>query len=252
MEGLFMNLRKKLLAGFLCLAIVGLAGCSQKADDKKEETKNTQTTEQAKDDSKKEENKEEKKADDEVNGVSLKNPIKVDKEAKKVTVLSSVNGKYFTEATRHASVNTDGSNGAKSVLTAYATPEEFYNALIEIGAKPGENMNPDNATTTHVEGSKIGATVTWEGAGKDYDINEVIKDINGKKIDFRFGGNLERAKTKKTGCLTCLDSCPVGIISNTTYTYGAVEKRNEVKFTGNPDVLPEDGTYVAVTYTLED
>ena len=247
-----MNLRKKLVAGFLCLAIVGLAGCSQKADDKKEETKNTQTTEQAKDDSKKEENKEEKKADDEVNGVSLKNPIKVDKEAKKVTVLSSVNGKYFTEATRHASVNTDGSNGAKSVLTAYATPGEFYNALIEIGAKPGENMNPDNATTTHVEGSKIGATVTWEGAGKDYDINEVIKDSNGKKIDFRFGGNLERAKTKKTGCLTCLDSCPVGIISNTTYTYGAVEKRNEVKFTGNPDVLPEDGTYVAVTYTLED
>ena len=247
-----MNLRKKLVAGFLCLAIVGLAGCSQKADDKKEETKNTQPTEQAKDDSKKEENKEEKKADDEVNGVSLKNPIKVDKEAKKITVLSSVNGKYFTEATRHASVNTDGSNGAKSVLTAYATPEEFYNALIEIGAKPGENMNPDNATTTHVEGSKIGATVTWEGAGKDYDINEVIKDSNGKKIDFRFGGNLERAKTKKTGCLTCLDSCPVGIISNTTYTYGAVEKRNEVKFTGNPDVLPEDGTYVAVTYTLED
>lgn len=247
-----MNLRKKLVAGFLCLAIVGLAGCSQKADDKKEETKNTQTTEQAKDDSKKEENKEEKKADDEVNGVSLKNPIKVDKEAKKITVLSSVNGKYFTEATRHASVNTDGSNGAKSVLTAYAAPEEFYNALIEIGAKPGENMNPDNATTTHVEGSKIGATVTWEGAGKDYDINEVIKDSNGKKIDFRFGGNLERAKTKKTGCLTCLDSCPVGIISNTTYTYGAVEKRNEVKFTGNPDVLPEDGTYVAVTYTLED
>ena len=247
-----MNLRKKLVAGFLCLAIVGLAGCSQKADDKKEETKNTQTTEQAKDDSKKEENKEEKKADDEVNGVSMKNPIKVDKEAKKVTVLSSVNGKYFTEATRHASVNTDGSNGAKSVLTAYATPEEFYNALIEIGAKPGENMNPDNATTTHVEGSKIGATVTWEGARKDYDINEVIKDSNGKKIDFRFGGNLERAKTKKTGCLTCLDSCPVGIISNTTYTNGAVEKRNEVKFTGNADVLPEDGTYVAVTYTLED
>ena len=48
-----MNLRKKLVAGFLCLAIVGLAGCSQKADDKKTESNNTQTTEQAKDDSKK-------------------------------------------------------------------------------------------------------------------------------------------------------------------------------------------------------
>ena len=38
-----------------------------------------------------------------------------------------------------------------------------------------------------------------------------------------------------------LDSCPVGIISNTTYTYGAVETRKEVKFSGNEDVLPEDG-----------
>ncbi|MFR9275095.1 hypothetical protein [Finegoldia magna] len=42
-----MKLRRKLLAGFLCLAIVGLAGCSQKADDKKK-TNNTATTEQSK------------------------------------------------------------------------------------------------------------------------------------------------------------------------------------------------------------
>lgn len=61
---------------------------------------------------------------------------------------------------------------------------------------------------------------------------------------------LIQLKTKKTGCLTCLDSCPVGIISNAAYTYGAVEERNEVEFTGNADVLPEDGTYVAVTYAL--
>ncbi|WP_297811742.1 YdjY domain-containing protein [uncultured Finegoldia sp.] len=236
-----MNLRKKLLAGLLCLAIVGLSGCGQKADEKKE-ANNTQTQSST-------EKKEEKKPD-EVNGVSKENPIKVDEEKKTVTVLCSVNGKYFTENTRHASVFTDGSNGAKSILTAYGTPENFFNALVKIGAKPGNNMNPDNATKTHVEGSKIKATVTWEGAGKDYDINDVIKDSSGKKIDFRFGGNLERANKKKTGCLSCLDSCPVGIVSNAAYTYGAVEKRNETKFTGNADVLPEDGTFVAVTYSL--
>src|SRR3712207_7624350 len=91
----------------------------------------------------------------------------------------------YTTLFRSASVEKSGSNGTKSVLTAYATPEQFYNGLIEIGAKAGENMNPDNATTTHVEGSKITATVTWDGADKEYDINEVIKDSNGKKIDFR-------------------------------------------------------------------
>lgn len=226
-----MKLNKKFMAGLLCLSLIGMVGCSSKKSE----------------DAQKEATKTEEKMKIEV---SEKNPIIVDKEAKTVTVLSQVNGKYFTEPTRHASVEKSGSNGTKSVLTAYATPEQFYNGLIEIGAKAGENMNPDNATTTHVEGSKITATVTWDGADKEYDINEVIKDSNGKKIDFRFGGNLERAKTKKTGCLTCLDSCPVGIISNTTYTYGAVEKRNEVAFTGNADVLPEDGTFVAVTYRL--
>ena len=111
-------------------------------------------------------------------------------------------------------------------------------------------MTPENATETTVEGSPIKMEVTWAGADKTYDVNEVIKDSNGKKIDFKFGGNLERAKNKKTGCLTCLDSCPVGIVSNAAYTYGAVEKRNEVTFTGNADVLPEDGTYVATIYSI--
>ncbi|WAW15633.1 YdjY domain-containing protein [Peptostreptococcus equinus] len=235
-----MKLSNKFLASILCLSLAGgLTACG--ASDKKDSSNK---------DEKKTEQKVDNKAVDEVGGVSLKNPIKVDKQAKTVTVLSSVNGKYFTENTRHASVQKDGSNGTKSVFTAYATPEDFYNGLIAIGGKPGNNMTPDNAMKTHVEGSKIKATVKWNGSQKDYDINEVIKDSNGKKIDFRFGGNLERAKTKKTGCLACLDSCPVGIISNTTYTMGAVEKRGEVKFNGNQDILPEDGTYVAITYSI--
>lgn len=185
----------------------------------------------------------------EIEGVSLEHPLKVDKDAGTVTVLCSVNGKYFSEPTRHASVFKDGSNGAKSIFTAYAKPDEFYNALLKIGAKEGGNMTPDNATETHVEGDPIDVKVKWEGS-KEYDINEVIKDSNGNKIDIRFGGNLDRANSKNTGCLTCLDSCPVGIISNTTYTYGAVEKTGEVEFIGNKEVLPEDGTYVATIYSL--
>lgn len=186
-----------------------------------------------------------------VAGVSLDKPLKVDKEAGTVTVLTKVNGKYFNEPTRHNSVEQSGTNGAKSVFTAYVKAEDFYNALIEIGAKPGENMTPNNATTTHVEGTPIKVEVTWKGAGRNYDINEVIKDSNGKQINFRFGGNLAMAKEKNTGCLSCLDSCPVGIISNDAYTYGAVETRKEVKFTGIDSVLPEDGTYIATIYSIK-
>lgn len=190
------------------------------------------------------------KSPDQVGSVSLENPIKVDKEAGTVTVLAQVNGKYFTEPTRHASVFTDGSNGAKSVFTAYGTHEDFYNALVEIGAQPGNNMTPDNAATTHVEGTPIDMKVTWDGADKEYDVNEVINDSNGKEIAFKFGGNHDRSMEKHTGCLTCLDSCPVGIISNSAYTYGAVENTQEVEFTGNKDVLPEDGTYVVTVYSI--
>ena len=193
----------------------------------------------------------EQKSADQVLGVSLQNPIKVDKEKGTITVLSQVNGKYFNQSTRHGSVEQTGSNGAKSVLTAFAKPEDFYNALIEIGAKAGENMTPANGATTHVEGTPIKMEITWNGADKTYDANDLIVDSNGKKINFRFGGNLNRALDKNTGCLTCLDSCPVGIISNDTYTYGAVENTGEVKFSGNSELLPEDGTYVATIYSID-
>ena len=47
----------------------------------------------------------------------------------------------------------------------------------------------------------------------------------------------------------CLDSCPIGITSNAVYTYGAVEDKKEVVFNGNEAVLPDDGTYVAITFS---
>ena len=201
--------KKAIIAAVLFVIMMVFVGCSSNdggnsADSQKQEEK--------------------AKTPDQIGGVSLENPIKVDKEAGTVTVLSQVNGKYFTEGTRHASVFKDGSNGAKSVFTAYGNQVDFYNALVEIGAEPGNNMTPDNASTTKVEGTPIDLKVTWNGADKEYDVNEVIKDSNGNKIAFKFGGNLERAKAKNTGCLSCLDSCPVGIISNSAYSNGAVEK----------------------------
>lgn len=180
-------------------------------------------------------------------GLTAENPIKVDKEAGTVTFLAKVNGKYFYEPTRHAAVFEGGSNGDKSVFTGLVDVEPFYNGLIEIGAVAGENMTLENKETTNVEGDVLDVTVTWEGAGKEYTLDEVITDSNDKPIEIRFGGNLKTALDKKTGCLICLDSCPVGITSNAAYTYGAVEGRNEVEFTGNKDVLPADGSLVTIT-----
>ena len=178
-------------------------------------------------------------------------PILVDKENKTITLLAYVNGKYLETNTRHAIVFDDGNFGHKSIFGTKGNQDDFYEALKEIGAESGDNMTPENKEETQVEGDKINVTVTWDGAEKDYDINEVINDSNGNELDFRFGGNKERAHEVFNGCILCLDSCPVGLISNHTYTYGAVENRNEVNFTGNADVLPEEGTPVYITFSVK-
>ncbi|MGF3075444.1 YdjY domain-containing protein [Facklamia sp. P12934] len=178
------------------------------------------------------------------------NPMVVDKEAGTISIYAYVNGKYLETSTRHAVVFDDGNFGGKSVFGTTANQNKFYEALIEIGAEPGDNMTAENAEETHVAGDLMDIKVTWEGAEKEYNLSETIIDSNGNDFEFRFGGNKGRAHDKHTGCITCLDSCPVGLISNATYTYGAVEKRGEVAFSGNGEILPEEGTPVIITYSI--
>ena len=214
---------KKGLTALCLLAVAGLSGCDQK---------------------------ENAAAKVEYDELSNSQPLRVDANNHTVTMLVQINGRFLTDDTRHGIVFKDGSNGHKSLFMGYATPKAFYEALKEAGGTPGENMTMDNKETTHVTGSKLDISVNWQGAAKAYSFDEVIVDSNGKKLDMRFGGNLTAAEEKKTGCLVCLDSCPVGIVSNATYTYGAVEKRGEVKFKGNASVLPADNTLATVTFKI--
>ncbi|MCX5856137.1 MAG: YdjY domain-containing protein [Deltaproteobacteria bacterium] len=180
--------------------------------------------------------------------LTKENPIHVDMKGKSVTFLAEVNGKYLVQPTRHGVVFAGGKFGDKCVFKGHASPKDFYEALTRIGLKPGNNMTMDNKEKTFVQGDLLDVTVSWDGAGKAaYKLDEVIIDSNKKPLQIRFGGNLENALKVNTGCLLCLDSCPVGITSNASYTYGAVEKRNEVTFKGNQKILPSDGTLVVIT-----
>ncbi len=173
-------------------------------------------------------------------------PLGVDIKEKSVSVLAQVNGKYFYQTTRHAVVYSGGSNGEKSVFRSYAADQDFYNALMKLGLKAGNNMTKENGAKTLVEGDVLDVTVTWDGAAKEYSLDEVILDSNRKPFQMRFGGNQKNALQFKTGCLLCLDSCPVGIASNANYAMGAVEMRNEVIFKGNDKFLPPDGSLVVI------
>lgn len=52
-----------------------------------------------------------------------------------------------------------------------------------------------------------------------------------------------------TGCFMCFDSCPAGITSNSTHPVRTFES-GYAEFHGNPDVLPEDGTPLVLTYSI--
>lgn len=182
------------------------------------------------------------------------NALVVNKDKKEIIMKAEVNGKYFTEATRHGVVFKDGSNGEKSVLRGLSSETEFYDALVNIGATPGNNVTMDNmkADKTNgvaAQGSKLNVFVTWEGLNKEIPFADIIKASEERPMDIRFGGNLEGAKQYKTGCVLCLDSCAVGITSDAAYPTGSTQNK-VVSFVGDQSVLPQDGTRVSVIFRL--
>ena len=183
--------------------------------------------------------------------VSEESPLKVDKEGKKVVIYGTFNGKYLTEATRHLVIYNEGKLSDMPILQTLVSPTDFHKALEDIGAEPGDNMTPDNASKTLSEGTPLNVTIYWEGNEGGTDLNDFLKDSNGKKIDMRFSGNLKNSQDFNTGCVSCLDSCFVGITSNATYPLGAIEESKEVEFSVNSDNHPEDKQAVAIVYSID-
>lgn len=177
-------------------------------------------------------------------------PVIIDAEKKEVIIAAEVNGKYFNSPTRHGVVFDMGSNGDKSVLRGLADEREFYQALIDIGAVPGNNLTmEDMKLGKTVDGQKLDVFVTWDGLGKEIPFAEIIRSDEERPMDIRFGGNMENAKAKRTGCILCLDSCAVGITSDAAYETGAVEIKKIGRY-GREDVLPADGTRVSVIFRI--
>ena len=173
--------------------------------------------------------------------------INVDR--KEVKVLAEVNGKYFTEATRHGVVFKGGSNGEKSVLRALPSEKDFYEALNSFGLQAGNNLTKDDKNKGKmIEGDELQVYVTWEGLDKEIPFNDIIVSSDPRPMVVRFGGNIDRANSANTGCILCLDSCPVGITSNSSYAFG---ESDTIQFTGNKEVLPADGTRVTVIFRAE-
>lgn len=187
-------------------------------------------------------------------GYNNASTMQVDKVNKVISMQCEVNGTYFTQPTRHGVVFKDGSNGEKSVLRGLHSEKEFYEAMMELGCRPGNNLTADTmAKGGIIEGDKVRVTILWDGQ-KEMPFQNIIRAETPDNKDFpytmdiRFGGNIDRANAKNTGCVLCLDSCAVGIVSDATWPGGAVEVTHDVGFYGRKEVLPPDGSRVTVKF----
>jgi len=196
-----------------------------------------------------------------------RNPIIIDKTNREIRIAAEINAKYKTEGSWHLVAYKLGTNGDRCLFRAHAPQMRFYDALIEIAAKPGDNMSrgtgldaapAEDWKTTFVEGDVLDVWVTWVGAPKTYHLNEVITEVTPpgsekRGLEIRFGGNRGTSEHNGTGCITCLYSCPTGITSNAKANR-AIWEDDEAKgivgrFRGN-DLLPPDGTQVVLIYKL--
>lgn len=182
------------------------------------------------------------------------NPMIVDTAKGEIRYLGFVDGTYFTEGTRHAVVYEGGSNGQKTIIRGYGDEKEFEKAAESLGWVPGNNLTLENQKggdkAATIEGEPLEVTIRWEGQDTEIPMWDCIEATNGdqRPAEWRFGGNLERAQEKNTGCVLCIDSCAVGIVSNAAWPSGTTDADQVTYFHGKSDVLPADGTDVIVTF----
>lgn len=147
-----------------------------------------------------------------------------------------------------------------ALIETDASDEEVLDALLSIGAVPGNNLTVDTwekraelsspEPDKRVEGSLIDVSVAWQGQSP-IGTAEIFEDKFGKGFLFRFGGHRALIPVWKSGCVVCLQSCPGGRISNANYTmrdYYYARSKFEVR----KERLPKDGTPVQVKLKLRE
>lgn len=179
-------------------------------------------------------------------------PLRIDTINKQVLVYAEVNPKSLNQSNPHWGVVYQGGKlNDQAILRAFCTPQEFHDALLQIGAKPGNNLTLRSSGEV-IGGDELLVSVTWPGLSRSLGLTDVLEDSSGKGFRIRFGGNRQRAVEEQTGCVTCLESCPVGITSNAAYPAISSFKRMispNSQFKGKAEKLSRQGGLI-LTYSL--
>lgn len=142
-------------------------------------------------------------------------PLTVNAAAKQVVIQAVMNSAAspYTSTSIHAISWDLGSTANVAMFTTQVSPEEFYNALVSIGADPGNTLQLTSPKGTLETGTALNVTVNWEGLSTPYKMENLIEGFTGG-TPFVFGGNLSTNESLGTGCIICTFSCPVAIVSS--------------------------------------
>lgn len=180
-------------------------------------------------------------------------PLVIDEKGKRVLIYTEVHEMNVHQSNVHwGVVFKDGKFQDRAILRAYANQLDFHDALLKIGAKPGNNLTKDTIGQ-YVEGDTLEVKATWPGLNKELSLSEIFFDEKGKGFHIKFGGNRKASEDKKTGCITCLESCWISISSNAHYAQTDGIKRffnPNSRFKGRAEVLPGDGKPVILIYSV--
>jgi hypothetical protein len=126
----------------------------------------------------------------------------------------------------HLIVWQGGKAAANALLVALSPDSAIHDALVSIGARPGNNLtadawdkrgDPASLEPDRVaEGSALGMTI--EKAGKVWQVTDIAVDQGSRRYALRFAGNRALIGKWRSGCVVCLESCPGSKVSNSTYT----------------------------------
>ncbi len=187
--------------------------------------------------------------------------VTVDKAAKTVTISATLNRKYFDESTRHLMIDRFGFNKGKAILASYCTPEDLYYGLTEAGGiswsksegkklKDGEKNTVSNAENKNF--SHIDVAISW--GDKTYSLSECLTTEKGKatapEVDMIFSGNPKAAAKTPSGCVTCMDSCYIGIVANCAYGLCVIDHEDPALF-ARQEAFPSDQDEVKVIFTIK-
>jgi hypothetical protein len=178
----------------------------------------------------------------------------VDKNTRTVKIYTELSLKHLKETTPHWGIGyAGGSCRDKFIFVSPVEPAALYDALASINARPGNNLTMDT-NGSFTLGDEIKVSAWWQGLKYPLDMKDFFYDSSQKGFKIRFSGNLPAAQKYKTGCLTCLESCPVAITSNAVYPQISSITRSikpNSHFKGKPQVIPgRDALPVVVSYKV--